>query len=238
MSHALPEFAVRTDVGLRRDHNEDAYLADPAIGLWMVADGMGGHDAGEVASRLACLAVQTAIIAGRTLADALRDAHAAILRHTDEQRHARSMGTTAVAARVQGSDVEVAWVGDSRAYVFDGALRPVTRDHSYVGDLVEQGVIDAQIARHHPHRHVVTQALGVPGTDGLHVGTWHGTLSAGERILLCSDGLTEVLDDVEIEALLRERGNALDEVTTALIAAALHGGGPDNVTVLVIEMGR
>lgn len=237
MSSSLTGFAVRTDVGLSRDHNEDAYLADPANGVWMVADGMGGHDAGEVASRLACLAVQSAISAGRTVAEALHDAHAAILRHADVQQHGRSMGATAVVVHLQGTHLDVAWVGDSRVYVFDGALRPVTRDHSYVGDLVDQGVIDADAARRHPHRHVVTQALGVASPNGLQVGTWRGTLASGDRILLCSDGLTEVLDDVEIEALLRERSHALDGVTTALIAAALHGGGPDNVTVLVIEVG-
>ena len=230
------EFGHGTHVGLRRDHNEDTYCADPALGLWLVADGMGGHEYGEVASALARDTVLNEIRRGASLASAIQTADEEIIRHSRKRNEALPMGTTVAAIRVNGTGFEVAWVGDSRVYVHDpeNGLRQVSQDHSYVQELIDQGAISAEQARTHPHRNVVTQALGVTDPENLRVETVGGKLKPGLQILLCSDGLTEEVDDANIGALLGQ-GLAPQECVDHLILAALENGGSDNITVLVLR---
>ena len=160
------EFGHLSHVGLRRELNEDTYYANADLGLWLVADGMGGHEFGEVASALAREVIVAKVREGESLETAIRSADEEIIRHSRQRREALPMGTTVAAVRIQDGRFEVAWVGDSRAYVWNGQLCQLSQDHSYVQELVERGAITAEQARSHPHRNVVTQALGVTGTDG------------------------------------------------------------------------
>lgn len=230
------EFGHQTHVGLRREHNEDTYYADADLGLWLVADGMGGHENGEVASALARDTLVDAVRRGESLARAIQLADEEIIRHSNRRTQALPMGTTVAAIRVQPDDsFEVAWVGDSRVYLWDGALRQLSQDHSYVRELIEQGAISPEQARTHPHRNVVTQALGVTDPQNLRVETVSGRLEPGQQILLCSDGLTEEVEDTAIGQILGRADLSAQEAVDHLILAALDGGGSDNVTVVVLR---
>ncbi|MBL0042100.1 MAG: serine/threonine-protein phosphatase [Xanthomonadales bacterium] len=230
------EFGHSTHVGLRREHNEDTYYADSELGLWLVADGMGGHENGEVASALARDTLVREIKAGEVLSRAIQLADEEIIKHSNRRPQALPMGTTVAAVRVQGNTYEIAWVGDSRVYgAEDGEFRQLSQDHSYVRELVEQGAISPEQARTHPHRNVVTQALGVTDPQSLRVETLTGTLSPGSQLLLCSDGLTEEVDDGDIARVLSRTDLSTQECVDHLILAALDGGGSDNVTVILLR---
>lgn len=227
------EFGHATHVGLRRDHNEDTYSAEPKIGLWLVADGMGGHEQGEVASAIARDTVVASYRDGKTLEQSVRNAAQCIVDHSRSLDTTLPMGTTIVAAAIKNKKYNVAWVGDSRVYHWNGSLKQITNDHSYVQELVDQGAITAQQARTHPHRNVVTQALGVTEPSLLRVDTCEGDLNVGEILLLCSDGLSEEVDDDYITYVLSLQLNAQESVDH-LILAALDHGGSDNITVVVV----
>lgn len=230
------EFGHLTHVGLRRELNEDTYYGDSELGLWLVADGMGGHDYGEVASALAREAIVREIRQGTGLADAIRIADEEIIRASRKRSDALPMGTTVVAARVEGSRFQVAWVGDSRVYLWhDGKLAQLSQDHSYVQELISQGTISIDQARNHPHRNVVTQALGVTSPEALNVETLSGELLPGMQLLLCSDGLTEEVDDRGIAQVLAHTECSAQECVDGLVAAALDSGGSDNVTVVLVR---
>jgi protein phosphatase len=230
------EFGHQTHVGLRREHNEDTYYADADLGLWLVADGMGGHENGEVASALARDTLVDAIRRGETLAQSIQLADEEIIRHSNRRTQALPMGTTVAAIRMKPDDsFEVAWVGDSRVYLWDGQLRQLSQDHSYVRELIEQGAISPEQARTHPHRNVVTQALGVTDPQNLRVETVAGRLEPGQQVLLCSDGLTEEVEDSMIGQILGRADLSAQEAVDHLILAALDGGGSDNVTVVILR---
>lgn len=230
------EFGHLTHVGLRRDLNEDTYYGDCELGLWLVADGMGGHESGEVASALARDAIVREVRAGASLSAAIRAADADITQASGRRNDALPMGTTVVAARIAGPRFEVAWVGDSRVYLWrDGKLMQLSQDHSYVQELIAGGTITHEQARTHPHRNVVTQALGVTDARGLNVETMTGELRAGMQLLLCSDGLTEDVDDARIADVLAMADCSAQECVDTLVAAALDGGGTDNITVVLVR---
>lgn len=229
------EFGHLSHVGLRREHNEDTYYGDTDMGLWLVADGMGGHEFGEVASALARETIVREIGAGKSLAEAIRLADEEIIRHSQRRAEALPMGTTIAAVRVQDNRFEVGWVGDSRVYLWNGQLRQVSQDHSYVQELIEQGAITPEQARTHPHRNVVTQALGVTDPASLKVETISGEFKPGMQLLLCSDGLTEEVDDEQIAAVLKRSDVSAQECVEQLIMSALDGGGSDNVTVVLVR---
>ena len=229
------EFGHLSHVGLRREHNEDTYYGDAELGLWLVADGMGGHEFGEVASALARDAIVREIRAGRSLSQAIQRADEDIIAHSRRRTEALPMGTTIAAVRVSGDRFEVAWVGDSRVYLWNGDLRQISQDHSYVQELIDQGAITAEQARVHPHRNVVTQALGVTDPASLKVETITGELKPGMQLLLCSDGLTEEVDDAAIARVLAQQELSAQECVEHLVLAALDGGGSDNVTVLLLR---
>lgn len=229
------EFGHLSHVGLRREHNEDTYYGDVDLGLWLVADGMGGHEFGEVASALARDAVVREIRAGRSLSESIRSADEEIIRQSKRRAESLPMGTTMVALKIVENRFELGWVGDSRAYLWNGQLRQLSSDHSYVQELIDQGAITPEQARTHPHRNVVTQALGVTDPENLKVETISGELRPGYQILLCSDGLTEEVDDATIGSLLAHNELSAQECVDHLVSAALDGGGSDNVTVLLLR---
>lgn len=230
------EFGHLTHVGLRRALNEDTYYGDCELGLWLVADGMGGHDYGEIASALARETIVREARSGTSLEQAIRIADEEIIRVSKRRNDTLPMGTTVVAASLHDNLFEVAWVGDSRAYLWhDGQLAQLSQDHSYVQGLVAQGAITQQQARSHPHRNVVTQALGVTDPINLKVETTNGELKPGMQLLLCSDGLTEEVDDADIAEILGQNDCSAQENVDALVAAALEGGGSDNITVILVR---
>ncbi|MDH3715768.1 MAG: protein phosphatase 2C domain-containing protein [Gammaproteobacteria bacterium] len=229
-------YGAGTDVGLARDHNEDAYLVNDELGLWIVADGMGGHEAGEVASAIAVQTVNAAVARGEPLDRAMNLAHKAVLKGSRKGGPGvAGMGCTCVAARIADNAYEVAWVGDSRAYHWDGAqVSQISHDHSYVQTLVDLGVINEQEAIDHPDRSVLTQCLGSRSVDQLEVGITTGSLAPGDSLLLCSDGLTGEVDDSGITEIMADSGDEQVAVDR-LIIAALENGGSDNVTVVVVS---
>jgi protein phosphatase len=230
------EFGHSTHVGLRREHNEDTYYADTNLGLWLIADGMGGHEHGEIASALARDTLVREIGKGAELVRAILLADAEIIRHSTRSSEALPMGTTIAALRLVGTTFEVGWVGDSRVYQWSAdGFKQLSQDHSYVQTLVDQGMLTSEQARNHPHRNVVTQALGVTDPQALRVESVRGELKPGMQFLLCSDGLTEEVEDAQIAAIVGRMDLTPQECVEHLILAALDGGGSDNVTAILIR---
>ncbi len=232
----------RSDKGRIRPHNEDALLVEPGSGLFAVADGMGGHAAGEVASRLAIEAVRDIMPDGAKSAggegiDALlRKAIAEANRRIAETIRNRpeyfGMGTTLVIGLVEDDRLWVAHVGDSRAYLLrDNRIRLLTNDHSLVNELVRLGILSREKAATDPRRNVVTRALGSGASVVPDV--VQETLRPGDLLLLCSDGLNTMVPDPAIELALSSGGRDLDATCTSLVNAANEAGGEDNVTVVV-----
>ncbi|MCB0985805.1 MAG: Stp1/IreP family PP2C-type Ser/Thr phosphatase [Ilumatobacter sp.] len=235
-------WGAATHPGRVRAENEDNFVAEPMI--FGVADGMGGHQAGEVASEIAATTLRDRLHSGAASVDlmvaAVVEANAAIFQGAHTNPDQRGMGTTLTAvAAMPGPDggpgrLVVANVGDSRTYVFrSGRLRRVTVDHSYVQELVSTGHITEAEARSHPRRNIVTRALGIEPT--VKVDTWMHGLVRGDRYVLCSDGLVDEVEDSEIAAILTANAQPQD-AADSLVAAANASGGRDNVTVVVIDV--
>ena len=230
------EFGHLTHPGLRRQLNEDTYYGDTRLGLWLVADGMGGQACGEVASALAREAIVRHVRNGNDLVTAINQAGGQIITQTRQRNDRLPMGTTVVCARVNGDSFELAWVGDSRAYLWqDGQLTQLSRDHSYVHQLIAKGALSAEQARLHPHRNVVTQALGVTAPEHLNVATLSGPWRPGMQLLLCSDGLTEEVPEQTIAAILADNECSAQECVDILVATALDAGGSDNITAVLVR---
>jgi serine/threonine protein phosphatase PrpC len=226
-------FSADSHPGHKRGHNEDCYKANPEQQLWLVADGVGGHSNGEVAAAIVRDTLDQDLADGASLIDAIHHSHAAILAEI-ASREGSNMGSTVVALRLTDSDYEIAWVGDSRAYLFDGnTVKQITRDHNPVSEMLARGAITPQQAANHPERNVLSQSLGVSDTITVSPDRIRGELHKGQQILLCSDGLTDELTDVQIEQIMSARKNP-DEQVQALIQAALGSGGRDNITVVIV----
>ena len=227
-------FGGASDVGALRRHNQDAWSASPGSGLWLVADGMGGAAAGDVASRLAIEEVGRLVANGTPLPDAVAAAHDAIAAAPAAGRGSAGMGTTLVALRLAGGRYELAWVGDSRIYrLRSGQLVQLTRDHSLVQDMVDDGQITAAEARSHPQRNIITRALGALSSPAPRVDRREGSVQAGDVFLLCTDGLNGELDDDRIQSILVDSKDPQD-AARKLVAAAVAAGGQDNVTAVVV----
>ena len=222
-----------SDKGNYRKVNEDAFKACPEIGLWIVADGMGGHNSGDVASQLAVEKISAAVNDGASLETAIQQAHTEISAVVNQDN--KGMGTTVVAAQIIDGFFEVAWVGDSRAYLFsEQKLTQISKDHSLVQELIDCGEITEGQARIHPQRNVISQVLGGGHrVENLSVGIATGALKDGV-LLLCSDGLSGELRDERIAAILAEI-TTLEASCEKLIASALALKGVDNMTVLLIQ---
>lgn len=243
----------RTDTGMVRDHNEDCFLIVPESGIAMLADGMGGHLAGEVASALAvdrithhllkAFAERRQTRAGghpsfeaQTLVEAIKGANAAIYEASLAKPEQSGMGTTIVVASFHDHRLTVAHVGDSRLYRYRrGTLRQITEDHSMVQELLNRGLISADEARTSVNRNLVTRALGVDPV--VEVDVREERVENGDLYLLCSDGLNDVLSDDEIAATLGRHPDDLDEAARQLIAEVNRRGGPDNVSIVLVRAG-
>ncbi len=233
--HVMIEFGHGTHVGLRRLRNEDTYYADASLGLFLVADGMGGHQHGEVASAMVRDAVVDLINRGHSLVEAVQGAGERLLALTRDRFEVLPMGTTIAALRVSADGYEVVWVGDSRIYMWNQGLQQISHDHSLVQALVESGQVDAAQASRHPQRNVLTQALGVTATEQLHIGMSRGRLASGTGFVLCSDGLTESISDASIASTISRTDLASQECVDQLLLNALDGGGDDNITAVIVR---
>lgn len=253
--HSL-SWAVSSDPGLRRTSNEDSYSTRPDVGLFVVADGMGGHVAGEVASRVAVEAIEAFIeetagadknrtwpfpfepalsLEANRLKAAFRLANRRIASAIADSQDLRGMATTASAVLFGERRASVAHVGDSRVYVLrKGALEQITHDHSWVEEQVRAGMLSPTAARQHPWRNVVTRALS--GGEDPEVDVTEVTPVPGERYLLCSDGLFGVVPDARIAEILGRKDVPLDAICRGLVEAANEEGGPDNITALILEI--
>ena len=247
-------WSALTDVGLKRDSNEDSYKANPKERLFVVADGMGGHAAGEIASRIAVDTVNEFIelttkdrditwpfefdenitMEGNRLKTAIRLANKNVIGAIQKREDLRGMGTTIVSLWLNGKRAFVGHVGDSRAYLIrDRSLSQLTNDHSWVNEQQRKGTLSKEQARTHPFRNVVTRALG--GKERVEVDLLEMEVQPGDIFLLCSDGLSSLVEDERILQLLLEQIEDLDEATKALVAQANDNGGDDNATVILVE---
>lgn len=238
----LKSYAI-TDIGRKRQLNQDfIYLSETPIGnlpnVFIVADGMGGHNAGDYASRYAVETVVDEIGASfeknpvRILGGAIEKANTLIRQKAQENEAYSGMGTTMVAATFIGRYLEVANVGDSRLYVIRDEIKQITRDHSLVEEMVRMGGIDKESAKNHPDKNIITRAIGA--RDDVEADFFNMELQTGDMVLLCSDGLTNMIDDEEIHRILTEDGSLEDRVEK-LVETANRNGGKDNISVIVIE---
>jgi protein phosphatase len=229
-------FAGDSHVGLVRSGNEDAFLVAPP--LFAVADGLGGHQAGEIASSIAIdtlLESAPRVADAKALGRAARQANRAVIEAAESGRGRSGMGTTLTAAMIDGNRIALAHVGDSRAYLLHfGSLEQLSQDHSMVADLVRQGQLTAEEGRNHPNRSVITRALG--SDPNMLVDTFEVDAAAGDRLLLCTDGLTSMVTDADIERALASEPSPQGAVD-ALIDKALAAGGHDNITAVVVDIG-
>lgn len=247
------ECAGLTDVGRKREHNEDALLLAPKHGLFVIADGMGGHEAGEVASNLAITALEQffdtlfsdpdATWPHRTdpnndeyanrLAVGVQMAHQRIREASGASRQQKAMGTTCVALHLQGAKAHFAWVGDSRGYRWrKGSLEQITTDHSLLNELLAAGRLGPEQVAGFQHKNVITRALGT--NDRLDVDVRSIDFEPGDTLLLCSDGLTGMVEDPAIAQAIADHPS-LEATCQHLIDAANSAGGSDNVTVALVR---
>lgn len=226
--------SAATDVGRTRQVNEDAYLEHHP--LFVIADGMGGHVAGDVASATAIETIQQGWNGSsdiESITSMIKQANRAIFEKARTDPNLSGMGTTCTAVLLDGSAAHVAHVGDSRAYLFrDGELSQVTEDHTVVGRMEREGKLTAEEAHRHPHRNIITRALGIE--DDVEVDTWELELVEGDRLVICSDGLNSMLDDTQIRETLLT-GEDATTAARSLVDAANNAGGEDNITVIVLD---
>ncbi|MDE7334180.1 MAG: Stp1/IreP family PP2C-type Ser/Thr phosphatase [Lachnospiraceae bacterium] len=239
----LRSFSV-TDIGRKRKLNQDfVYVSEESVGnlpnVFIVADGMGGHNAGDYASKCT---VETMVreIRGcfeknpiRILGKAIRVANDQIRRRAREDKNLHGMGTTVVAATCLGHYLQVANVGDSRLYIMNDRIRQITRDHSLVEEMIRIGGIDREAARNHPDKNIITRAIGA--LDTVEIDFFYEELKPGDLVLMCTDGLTNMLEDKEIERILKER-ISIGEKAGKLVEAANNNGGKDNIAVILIDV--
>ena len=236
------EYGAQSDQGMVRTSNEDSFIADPQGHTFLVADGMGGHAAGEIASQIAASTVKE-LLSGRSpdsdmeelLQAAVQEANKRVFETQKLMPEYRGMGSTLTVLAILDSCYFLAQVGDSRAYLFrNKSLSQLSRDHSLVWPLFEKGLLSKDDISRHPQKNLITRSIGThPDVDA---DLQSGPLLEGDVFLLCSDGLTDVLSDHDILQILSSTGTNPQEASEKLIQAANFGGGPDNVTVIVVSV--
>ncbi len=233
-----------TDIGKKRVVNQDnIYVSTRPVGnlpnLFVVADGMGGHKAGDYASRYATDAVVESISANsetdikKIITKAVEDANSLVFKKSAENEDFRGMGTTLVIAAISGDELTVANVGDSRLYLIEGSsIKQLTQDHSLVAEMVRMGQIDEQEARRRPDKNIITRAIGI--SEVIHADFFKSKVKSKEYVLLCSDGLSNMLEDSEMLSAVTS-SDPLEKKTSMLIDLANQKGGKDNISVIIIE---
>lgn len=236
------KYFAATDVGLQRDNNEDAYFGSPRAGLWVVADGMGGHAAGEVASALVVETIHREVRKGESLENAIKKSHHDILSAANSGVGGIGMGSTVIALHSTDQTYKICWVGDSRAYLLSQPsnanegleLRQLSTDHSYVQMLFQSGAITEAELDTHPEKNIITQCLGSVELPEVQVDQIVGEWPEKSKILLCSDGLSDVVTSDQIKQIINDNADP-QRAIDALIRSALDAGGKDNITAAIIE---
>jgi len=216
----------------QRKVNEDSFLIDDDLGLYIVADGVGGMSKGEVASHLVCESTAQCIKSGKGLKEAVKIAHQKIVDQINADSEKQGMASTIVAVLFKQNTYEIAWVGDSRVYVWDGELKLITRDDSYVEILYENGHIGVEDLETHPDRNVISQAMGIVRKD-IKINYNTGTLENNQVLLLCTDGLYSIADEKYIIGCLKS-GQNIEQMTQYLVKKAVEKEGKDNITLLLV----
>jgi len=248
------EFSALTDTGIKRTNNEDSFLVLDGKNIFAVADGMGGHSSGEIASRIAVETISEFFskndisedstwpyayddnisFEGNKLKTAVAVANEKIQEYASEHPESRGMGTTVVAVQVIDSRLVLCHVGDSRCYLFrDGKLGALTSDHSWVNEQVKLGLLSEEEAQRHPFRNVITKALGTKGEATAEIN--ETTNREGDLLLLCTDGLNSMISDDEIAGII-SKDSSLEEKAKSLIEAANNNGGEDNITLVLVKI--
>ena len=232
-----------TDIGKKRKLNQDyVFTSEAAVGplpnLFLLADGMGGHNAGDYASRNTVETVSETIQNSaeenpiRALRMAIEAANRKVYEEASQKEELKGMGTTLVAATLLNSHLYVANVGDSRLYIINASIRQITKDHSLVEEMVRIGELDELHARNHPDKNIITRAIGV--AEKVEADFFDVKMFPGDKILMCSDGLSNMLDDEEMLHIIRKQRDVV-EMAEALVAAANQNGGKDNISVIIVE---
>jgi PPM family protein phosphatase len=236
------EYGARSDQGMVRTSNEDSCIANPRSGIFLVADGMGGHAAGEIASQIAASTVEE-VVSGRRqgssmeslLQLAVEKANTRVFETQRTKPEYRGMGSTLTVLTFLEDQYFLAQVGDSRAYLFrDDTLNQLTRDHSLVWPLYESGILKKDDLSRHPQKNLITRSIGTHSE--VEVDLQQGTAFEDDIFLLCSDGLTDVLSDQDISQILATTDRDPQAISETLVRAANAGGGPDNVTVVIVYL--
>lgn len=238
----LIECSARSDQGMVRASNEDSFIADSQSKTFLVADGMGGHAAGEVASQIAASTVSELLSKRKpksNVADALRiavqEANTCVYETQKSKPEYRGMGSTLTVLLIPDHRYFLAQVGDSRAYLYrNRTLCQLSRDHSVVWPLYEKGLLTKEDISRHPRKNLITRSIGTHAE--VEVDLQSDVVLEGDVFLLCSDGLTDVLFDKDIQKILSEGGKNPQEISERLVQAANSGGGPDNITVVVVRI--
>ena len=227
-----------TNVGMVRTVNEDSIMSNPEVGLWAVADGMGGYEAGDVASNMIVTSLSEIQKEEHlntfidNIEDKIIDANNRILEYAEIMHDGRILGSTIISLIIKGQVGICLWAGDSRLYLLrNNQLQQLSRDHSYVQELLDQGSISQEEALNHPDANVITRAVGT--SDELYVDISAFNVQLGDTFLLCSDGLYNAVDEVEIENYMREQDT--DNAVKQLIVKSLENGAPDNVSVIIVK---
>lgn len=238
----MPDFDHNSvcNVGLVRTNNEDTILNNEDMGLWLVADGMGGHAAGEVASQIASDTIEKAIGQGKELDEAIGSAHSAVVAAAADGDGKYGMGSTVVALHSKGGRYTVAWVGDSRAYLWSDAdgegyhLKQLTTDHSYVQMLYQSGLISQEELSSHPEKNIITQCLGSNELERVQVDSVERPWRPNDWVILCSDGLTDTVSDQAICDILYQ-SQTTEQAVQSLLKKALENGGKDNISIIIVS---
>ena len=227
-----------TNVGMVREVNEDSIMAKPEVGLWAVADGMGGYEAGDVASNMIVSSMseienhENLHLFVDDIEDKIIDANHKILEYSNIMHDGRILGSTIVSLLIKGQVGICLWAGDSRLYLLrNNQLQQVSRDHSHVQELIDQGSISEEEALNHPDSNVITRAIGT--SEELYVDIKAFNVQVGDTFLLCSDGLYNAVDEIEIEGHMKSHDT--DDAVKQLIVKALENGAPDNVSIVIVK---
>lgn len=227
-----------SNTGLVRLKNEDNYLVDEALGLLLICDGMGGHNGGDVASRIAVETIEkeyrnsSITQTGQKLVEALKKANIAIFNQAQKEPSLHGMGTTATAAVISEKTMEIAHIGDSRLYIIrSGSMRKATRDHTLAEQFLADGLLKPEEMRSNPYNHILTRALGVE--EDVSIDHYQESLEADDIIMLCSDGLSDLVSEEEMLVVLGDGSLNLNQAAQGLIEKALNYGGSDNITIIL-----
>lgn len=234
---------AKTDIGSKRIMNQDSvYCNENSVGsfqnLFIVADGMGGHKAGDYASRLCVEKMVEAIEKSKSvtpvtiLEEAVTEANSNVLAEAKTNVEYEGMGTTMVACTLQENTLYIANIGDSRLYIINDDIRQITKDHSWVEEMVKKGEITESQARIHPQKNIITRALGIDET--VHADYFEVNVKADDKILMCSDGLTNMVEDDDIEYIVRH-SSSVEKAVENLVEKANENGGKDNITVILVQ---